>query len=149
MQALMLGLLIALAIGPSYGVLLQSKPDELRYHIAAGVSGGLLFGGLFIVPYLLGKFLAGIWAGALVGSLIGGLIWIPLAPYIFPQALPVPSTLLVLSVATLILGLSWIGWQHLLLYPVVMGLNNFLYQRDKGQRGGVPQPPPFSFCLLG
>lgn len=137
-QALLLGLLIALAIGPSYGVLLQSTREQLLYHLVAGISGGLLFGGLFVVPYLLGKFLAGIRAGAIVGSLIGGLSWLPLAPYIFPQALPSLSTLFLLSVVTLLTGLSWIGWQHLLLYPLLTGWNLFLYQRDKGRAAEPP-----------
>lgn len=137
-SALLLGGVIALTVGPSYGLLLRSQPEQLHYHIVAGISGGILFGGLFVVPYMLGKFLAGIWAGAIVGSLIGGLSWIPLAPHIFPQTLPTPTSLLLLSSLTLVVGLCWIGWQRLVCYPFLMGWNIFLYQRDKSRSADAP-----------
>lgn len=138
LQAIVIGLVIGLAGGIGYGVLITSQPDAVAYNVAAGVAGGLLFAGLFALPHLLGRYVAGIWAGVLVGTLISGISWIPLAPYIFPQVLPDQSALIIISLTTIVLGLTWAWWRLILLYPLVMGLNALLYYHDKHFPGQGP-----------
>jgi hypothetical protein len=126
------GLVAALAGGIGYGLLegLGTAGNATLYNLAAGLGGGLLFAGLFALPYLLVSHLAGNWAAAIAGTLVAGVSWIPLAPYIFPEELPGWPSLLRLSLVAVLLGLTLTWWRPILLYPLLLLLNQLLYHNE-------------------
>jgi hypothetical protein len=132
-RAIVIGLIVGLAGGLSYGTLMRVSSDQhlVLHNVSAGLAGGLLFAGLFALPYLLAKHLAGVWAGAIVGALIGGASWIPLAPFIFGEEMPPWPDQLRVSLIVIGLGLTLIWWRPILFYPLELLANLLLYRRDK------------------
>ena len=132
-QAIIIGLLVGLIGGLSYGVLAKVDSVEhlVLYNVSAALAGGLLFAGLFALPYLLARYLVGVGAGAIVGAVIGGASWIPLAPFIFGETLPPWPNQLQLSLVVTGLGITLMWWRPILFYPLLLVSNFILYRGDK------------------
>jgi len=102
--------------------------DKLLAGLTGGAVNGILFTLLFTLPYMLANVLAryigGIWAGIIAGILGSGGTYVGFVIFINPNLL-IP--ILVGSIVSLMVGLTYQKWLPIILYPFIAIWNLSLY----------------------
>jgi hypothetical protein len=128
-QSLMIGLVIGIVGGGSYGLVVGTQSELVRVSVS-GIGGGLLFAGIFAIPYGLARYVGGRGSGAVAGALVSGLGWAPLSGYLFRFSSPVEHEL-AWSLFLIVIGLTYTWWLPRLLYPFEQAWNTLIYQIDQ------------------
>lgn len=110
--------------------------NDYLYSVPHGVAAGILIVSWFVVPYILGTRIAEPSVGAIASLLSGNTLWIP-AYIIFD--IPFNGFILLVYLATTLLGVTHTIWRPLLLYPFVAAWNSWLYRAD--ERREATRPP--------
>ncbi|OQY43122.1 MAG: hypothetical protein B6242_15350 [Anaerolineaceae bacterium 4572_78] len=123
-----------LILGVSYVISVSSDNTYMSY-VSLGINGGLLFGGLFIIGYIIVNKLGGITSGIIGGVFSSGLTWVLLKDYIFMHdttVIFVPIELAVLiSLICILLSLLFHFLRNSFFYPLEVLYNFILYHSDK------------------
>ena len=130
---LLVGVLVCLEIGVGYTCLIGAESEVVR-RVASGLTGGMGFGAMLILGYILVERIGGVWAGAMAGALVSGMGWVAVEPFAFADRVAFASVL-PLCLFAVLAGLLIDRWRPLLLYPFLAARNTLLYYNDKDHPG--------------
>lgn len=152
------GILITGVVGLLFGLVGQWHKHQLRYALAFGVSGGLIFAIGSTVGYTLPNqtiaFMGKGIAGAVYTCAVFGVLYTFTGRFVGPQVALIasavgsglgytifrvmvdgqPLLLLLLGPICLTLGLTQVWWLPILLYPFLLTWNTLLYYADERNR---------------